>query len=53
MIINSLFRVPCWSIFFHDIISNLDRAISHGYKETDLIIMDLTKAFDKVPHKRH
>ena len=38
--------------FVHDIISNLDGAVNHGHKQTDLIIMDFTKAFDKVPHRR-
>ena len=36
----------------HDIISNLDGAVNRGHKQTDLIIMDFTKAFDKVPHRR-
>ena len=38
--------------FVHDIISNLDRAVNRGHKQTDLIIMDFAKAFDKVPHRR-
>ena len=38
--------------FYHDIVSNLDGAISRGHKQTDLIIMDFAKAFDKVPHRR-
>ena len=38
--------------FVHDIISNLDGAMNRGHKQTDLIIMDFTKAFDKVPHRR-
>ena len=38
--------------FVHDIISNLDGAVSRGTKQTDLIIMDFAKAFDKVPHRR-
>ena len=38
--------------FVHNIISNLDGAVNRGHKQTDLIIMDFTKAFDKVPHKR-
>ena len=37
--------------FVHDIISNLDGAVNHGNKQTDLIIMDFAKAFDKVPHR--
>ena len=36
----------------HDIISNLDWALNCGHKQTDLIIMDFAKAFDKVPHRR-
>ena len=38
--------------FVHDIISNLDGAINHGHKQTDLTTMHFAKAFDKVPHKR-
>ena len=38
--------------FVHDIISNLDGAMNRGHKQTDLIIMDFAKAFDKVPHRR-
>ena len=30
----------------------LDRAVNRGHKQTDLIIMDFAKAFDKVPHRR-
>ena len=37
--------------FVHDIISNLDGAVNHGHKQTDLIIIDFAKAFDKVPHR--
>ena len=36
----------------HDVISNLDGAVNRGHKQTDLIIMDFAKAFDKVPHRR-
>ena len=36
----------------HDIISNLYGAVNRGHKQTDLIIMDFTKAFEKVPHRR-
>ena len=32
--------------FVHDIISNLDGAVNHGHKQTDLFIMDFAKAFD-------
>ena len=38
--------------FVHDIITNLDGAVNHGHKQTDLIIMDFAKAFGKVPHRR-
>ena len=38
--------------FVHHIISNLDGAMNPGHKQTDLIIMDFAKAFDKVPHRR-
>ena len=38
--------------FVHDIISNLDGAVNRGHKQTDLIIMDFAKPFDKVPHRR-
>ena len=38
--------------FVHDIISNLDGAVNCWHKQTDLIIMDFAKAFDKVPPRR-
>ena len=38
--------------FVHDIISNLDGAMNRGHQQTDLIIIDFAKAFDKVPHRR-
>ena len=38
--------------FVHDIISNLDLAVNRGHKQTDLIIMDFAKTFDKVTHRR-
>ena len=38
--------------FTINIISNLDGAVNRGHKQTDLIIMDFAKAFDKVPHRR-
>ena len=37
---------------FVHIISNLDGAVNRGHKQTDLIIMDFAKTFDKVPHRR-
>ena len=36
----------------HDIISNLDGTVNRRQKQTDLIIMDFAKAFDRVPHRR-
>ena len=48
-------RFRCTSTSFvplHDIISNLNGAVKRGHKQTDLIIMDFAKAFDKVPHRR-
>ena len=41
-----------WVQFVHDIISNLHGAVNRRHKQTDLIIMDFAKAFDKVPHRR-
>ena len=38
--------------FYHDMVSNLDGAQDRGQKQTDVIIMDFAKAFDKVPHRR-
>ena len=38
--------------FFHDLVSNLDRALNPSHRQTDVIIMDFAKAFDKVPHRR-
>ena len=32
--------------------SNLDRALNRNHRQTDVIIMDFAKAFDKVPHRR-
>ena len=37
--------------FFHDMVSNLDRALNRGHRQTDVIIIDFAKAFDKVPHR--
>ena len=37
---------------FVHIISNLDGSVNRGHKQTDLIVMDFSKAFDKVPHRR-
>ena len=30
----------------------MDGAVNRGHKQTDLMIMDFAKAFDKVPHRR-
>ena len=38
--------------FVQDIISNLDGAVNRGHKQTNLIIMDFAKAFDKVQCRR-
>ena len=38
--------------FVHDLFSNMDGAVNCGHKQTDLIIMDFAKSFDKVPHRR-
>ena len=38
--------------FSHDLVSNLDRALKRNHRQTDVIIMDFTKAFDKVPDMR-
>ena len=38
--------------FVHDIISNMGGAMNRRHTQTDLIIMDYAKAFDKVPHGR-
>ena len=38
--------------FFHDLVSNLDRALNRNHRQTDVIIMDFAKAFDKVQHRR-
>ena len=38
--------------FFHDLVSNLDRALNRNHRQTDVIIMDFANAFDKVPHRR-
>ena len=35
----------------HDMVSNLDRALNRGHRQTDVVIIDFAKAFDKVPHK--
>lgn len=37
--------------FVHDILQNLD-SCKRIQKQTDIIIMDFAKAFDKVPHRR-
>ena len=33
-------------------VGNLDGARDRGQKQTDVIIMEFAKAFDKVPHRR-
>ena len=41
---------PSWSHLCTSIISNQDGSVNSGHKQTDVIIMDLAKALDKVPH---
>jgi len=38
--------------FIHDLTQNMDSAFNKKHKQTDVIIMDFAKAFDKVPHRR-
>ena len=38
--------------FFHNLVSNLDRALNRNHRQTEVIIMDFAKAFDKVTHRR-
>ena len=38
--------------FIHDLYENLDGVHNGGHKETDLMIMDFAKAFNKVPHRK-
>jgi hypothetical protein len=38
--------------FIQDIALNLDKGYGKRHKQTDVIVMDFAKAFDKVPHKR-
>ena len=37
---------------FHDLVSNMDRALNRNHRQTDVIIMDFARDFDKVPHWR-
>ena len=37
---------------YHDLVSNLDRALNRGHKQTYVIVVDFAKAFDNVLHKR-
>ena len=41
-----------WVKFYHDMVSNLDRVLKRNNRQTDVIIIDFEKAFDKVPHWR-
>ena len=36
--------------FSHYMVSSLDQALNRGQKQTGVIIIDFTNAFDKVPH---
>ena len=38
--------------FYYDMVSNLDRALNRNHRQTDVIIMDFAKAFDKETHRR-
>ena len=38
--------------FYHDMVSNLVRALNRSHEQTDVTFMDFAKAFDKVPHRR-
>ena len=38
--------------FFHDLANNLDGGKRRKHLQTDVLVMDFAKAFDKVPHKR-
>ena len=38
--------------FYHDMVSNLDRALNRGHRQTDVINMDFAKTFNKVTHRR-
>ena len=38
--------------FYHDLVSNLDHALNRDQKQTDVIVTDFAKTFDKVPHRR-
>ena len=37
--------------FVHDISNNLNWAVNRGHKQTDIIIIDFAKTFDKVPNR--
>ena len=38
--------------FYHDLVSNSNRALNCDQKQTDVIIVDFAKAFDRVPPRR-
>ena len=38
--------------FYHDMVSKLGRALNREHRQTDVIIFDFSKVFDKVPHRR-
>ena len=50
----SLTSICCKKLvqFYHNLVSNLDRALNGDQKQSAVIIMDFAKAFDKVPHRR-
>ena len=36
----------------HDIAANPDKGYNKGHKQTEVIVMDFAKTFDKVPNTR-
>ena len=49
---SQMFCEPHLVQFYHDMVSNLDGARDRGQKQTDVIIMDFTKVFYNVSHRR-
>ena len=43
---------PSWSSSIIILVSNLDRALNRDQKQTDVLIIDFAKTFDKEPHMR-
>ena len=42
---------PNWFNSSMILVSNLDRALNRNHRQTDVIMEDFAKAFDKVPHR--